>query len=90
MSVLGYLDPASGSLIAATVAGGLAGVGVAAKSAWHRRTSRFRKSAPEEGGDGVEEDEQSLEPSGEATDDDQIGTDENTAAEPELASSDER
>ena len=44
MNLLAYLDPASGSLIAATVAGGLAGVGVAAKSMWHNRTSRFRKS----------------------------------------------
>lgn len=45
MSVIAYLDPASGSLIAATVAGGLAGVGVAAKSMW--RNNRFRKSVPD-------------------------------------------
>lgn len=44
MSVLGYLDPASGSLIAATAAAGLAGVGVAARSMWQRQTGRFRKS----------------------------------------------
>ena len=43
MTVLAYLDPGSGSLIAATAAAGLAGVSVAAKSVWHRRTSRFRK-----------------------------------------------
>lgn len=46
MSVLAYLDPASGSLIAATVAGGMAGVGVAVKSMWRNRTARFRKSDP--------------------------------------------
>ncbi len=44
MTVLAYLDPGSGSLIAATAAAGLAGVSVAAKSVWHRRTSRFRKT----------------------------------------------
>lgn len=48
MSVIAYLDPASGSLIAATAAAGLAGVGVAAKSAWHNRTSRFRKSSTDD------------------------------------------
>lgn len=46
MNVVAYLDPASGSLIAATVAGGLAGVGVAAKSMW--RNNRFRRSVPAE------------------------------------------
>ena len=44
MSVIGYLDPASGSMIAATAAAGLAGVGMAAKSVWRKQTSRFRKS----------------------------------------------
>ena len=53
MNVLAYLDPASGSLIAATVAGGMAGVGVAAKSMW--RNNRFRKSVPDES---PEDDEQ--------------------------------
>jgi len=52
MNVLAYLDPASGSLIAATVAGGLAGVGVAAKSMW--RNNRFRKSASGETPEGDE------------------------------------
>lgn len=44
MNVVAYLDPASGSLIAATAAAGLAGVGVAAKSMWRKQTDRFRKS----------------------------------------------
>lgn len=43
MEFVAYLDPGSGSLIAATAAAGLAGVSVAAKSIWHRRTARFRK-----------------------------------------------
>lgn len=47
MNIVAYLDPASGSLIAATVAGGLAGVGVAAKSMWRNKTGRFRKSEAE-------------------------------------------
>jgi hypothetical protein len=56
MNVVAYLDPASGSLIAATVAGGLAGVGVAAKSMW--RNNRFRKSVPDGSSEGDEGDEQ--------------------------------
>lgn len=56
MNVIAYLDPASGSLIAATVAGGLAGVGVAAKSMW--RNNRFRKSVPDGSPEGEESDEQ--------------------------------
>ena len=46
MNVVAYLDPASGSLIAATAAAGLAGASVAAKAMWSRQTSRFRKAGP--------------------------------------------
>ncbi|MFV0315520.1 MAG: hypothetical protein ACK5O2_00965 [Microthrixaceae bacterium] len=48
-----YLDPASGSLIAATAAAGLAGVGVAAKSMWQRQTSRFRKAGAGADGESI-------------------------------------
>lgn len=48
MSVLAYLDPASGSLIAATAAAGVAGMGVAAKAMWSKQTKRFRKTEPED------------------------------------------
>jgi len=51
MGVLAYLDPGSGSLIAATAAAGLAGVGVAAKAMWSKQTSRFRKSGSEDAAD---------------------------------------
>ncbi len=62
MNVIAYLDPASGSMIAATAAAGIAGFRVAAKSIWHRRP-RLRKddgsevatteSASADGGDGL-------------------------------------
>lgn len=48
MGFLAYLDPASGSMIAATAAAGIAGVGVAAKAMWSKHTSRFRKAGPDE------------------------------------------
>ena len=61
MGVVAYLDPGSGSLIAATAAAGLAGVGVAAKAMWSKQTSRFRKADPEdaveENGEAAEADE---------------------------------
>lgn len=49
MGVVAYLDPGSGSIIVATAAAGLAGVGVAAKNMWSRQSSRFRKAGPEGG-----------------------------------------
>jgi hypothetical protein len=46
---IGYLDPASGSILASALVGGAAAVGVAAKSARHKLTGKFRrKSAAEE------------------------------------------
>jgi len=48
MGVVAYLDPGSGSIIVATAAAGLAGVGVAAKSMWSKQASRFRKAGPDD------------------------------------------
>ena len=48
MGVLAYLDPASGSMIAATAAAGIAGVGVAAKAMWSKQSRRFRKAGPDD------------------------------------------
>jgi hypothetical protein len=48
-TVLAYLDPGSGSMIAQIVAGGLAAVAVTAKLYWNRllRFLRIRKDEPE-------------------------------------------
>jgi hypothetical protein len=48
-SVLGYLDPGSGSMILQIIAGGLAAVAVTAKLYWGRlmRFLRIRKDEPE-------------------------------------------
>jgi hypothetical protein len=48
---IGYLDPASGSILASALVGGAAAIGVAAKSARSRLTGAFkRKPAPEPAG----------------------------------------
>jgi hypothetical protein len=49
MSVLGYLDPGSGSMILQIIAGGLAAVAVTAKLYWGRlmKFLRIRKEEPE-------------------------------------------
>jgi hypothetical protein len=48
-TVLAYLDPGSGSMIAQIIAGGLAAVAVTAKLYWNRllRFLRIRKDEPE-------------------------------------------
>jgi hypothetical protein len=48
-TVLGYLDPGSGSMILQIIAGGLAAVAVTAKLYWGRlmRFLRIRKDEPE-------------------------------------------
>ena len=48
-SVLGYLDPGSGSMILQIIAGGLAAVAVTAKLYWNRilRFLRIRKDEPD-------------------------------------------
>jgi hypothetical protein len=48
-SVLGYLDPGSGSMILQIIAGGLAAVAVTAKLYWNRilKLLRIRKDEPE-------------------------------------------
>lgn len=46
---IGYLDPASGSILASALVGGAAAMGVAAKSARGRIAGKFkRKSAADE------------------------------------------
>lgn len=40
---IGYLDPASGSIVASALVGGAAAIGVAAKSARSRLTGVFKK-----------------------------------------------
>jgi hypothetical protein len=45
---IGYLDPASGSIIASALVGGAAAFGVAAKSARKRVTGVFKKNRDEE------------------------------------------
>ena len=45
---IGYLDPASGSIVASALVGGAAAFGVAAKSARKRITGVFKKNRDEE------------------------------------------
>lgn len=49
---IGYLDPASGSILASAIVGGAAAFGVAAKSARNRITGAFKRK-PAEGPDGA-------------------------------------
>jgi hypothetical protein len=42
MTVVAYLDPGAGSLIASVAAGGIAGVAVVAKSKWHGVKGRLK------------------------------------------------
>jgi hypothetical protein len=63
MGVVAYLDPGSGSIIVATAAAGLAGVGVAAKNLWSKQAGRFRKAGPDDAlGEGEEAPERTEEP----------------------------
>jgi hypothetical protein len=50
MGVVGYLDPGSGSLIAATAAAGLAGMSVAAKAMWSKGTGRLKRNKGDDAG----------------------------------------
>jgi hypothetical protein len=44
---LAYLDPGSGSMLAAAVVAGFAGAMVAVKMWWRRLTGKFRRQRPE-------------------------------------------
>jgi hypothetical protein len=50
MSLLGYLDPGTGSMLLQLLVGGIAAIGVAAKFYWRRvlRLLRIRKDEPTE------------------------------------------
>ena len=58
MTVFGYLDAGSGSMIVGAVAAGAAGVVVAGKVGWRRMTGVFRKGenleSPDEAGEGTD------------------------------------
>jgi hypothetical protein len=43
---LAYLDPGTGSMLAAAIVAGFAGAAVAVKVWWRRLTGRFRRSQP--------------------------------------------
>ena len=61
MTVFGYLDAGSGSMIVGAVAAGAAGVVVAGKVGWRRVTGVFRKGDQLESPDDVaDEDETGL------------------------------
>ncbi|QSB17588.1 hypothetical protein JQS43_20570 [Natronosporangium hydrolyticum] len=45
---LAYLDPGSGSMLAAAVVAGFAGAMVAVKMWWRRLTGKFRRQQPEQ------------------------------------------
>lgn len=58
MTVLAYLDPGSGSMIAGAVAAGAAGAAVAAKSMVHKFKSPFRKKGAAQADPDTDEAEQ--------------------------------
>jgi hypothetical protein len=49
--ITAYIDAASGGMLAALAAGGLAGIRLAVKSAWQGRRSRGRDDVPAGDGD---------------------------------------
>jgi hypothetical protein len=50
---IGYLDPASGSIVASALVGGAAAIGVAAKSARSRITGKFKRNRGGEAEPGI-------------------------------------
>ena len=46
MSVVAYLDPGTGSMVLAAIAGAGASVAVAAKAGWHKTLGRKKVSTP--------------------------------------------
>lgn len=49
MSIVAYVDPGTGSIIAATAVAGFAGAAVAVKSRWHSATGKLRPGRKNEG-----------------------------------------
>jgi hypothetical protein len=49
ISLAGYLDPGTGSVILQAILGGVAAAAVTAKLCWHRVTSIFRRNSDRPG-----------------------------------------